>query len=93
MVCGVTLGRYTFVRAGAVVSRDVPDYGLVLGVPARQARWMSRHGDRLQDPNGDGTMVCPESGWRYREIEAGLVRCLDWAKDDPLPDIHNKKEP
>src|SRR6516165_475319 len=46
IVCGVTLGRYSFVAAGAVVSRDVPDYALMMGVPAYQTGWMSRHGYR-----------------------------------------------
>jgi len=47
IVCGVTVGRYAFVGAGAVVNRNVPDFALMLGVPARQAGWMSRHGERL----------------------------------------------
>ena len=46
-----------------------------LGVPARQAGWMSRHGHRLDDPDGDGVMICPESGWRYKEMELGVLRC------------------
>src|SRR3954468_12949072 len=48
IVCGVILGRYCFIAAGAVVTKDVPDYALMTGVPARQAGWMSRHGHRLQ---------------------------------------------
>lgn len=65
IVCGVTLGRYCFISAGAVVTRDVPDYALVMGVPAQQAGWMSRHGHKLvYDSNGLAT--CPESGLRYR---------------------------
>jgi len=47
IVCGVTIGKYAFVGAGAVVNRDVPDYALVVGVPARQIGWISEYGERL----------------------------------------------
>jgi UDP-2-acetamido-3-amino-2,3-dideoxy-glucuronate N-acetyltransferase len=86
VVCGTTIGRYAFVAAGAVVARDVPDYALVVGVPAKQAAWMSRHGHRLGTPNSEGVMVCPESGFRYREDEPGRLRCLDLDEDAPLPE-------
>jgi UDP-2-acetamido-3-amino-2,3-dideoxy-glucuronate N-acetyltransferase len=84
IVCGATIGRYAFIGAGAVVRGDVPDYALMLGVPARRAGWMSRHGYRLPKPDADSVMVCPESGWRYREVEPGVLRCLDWPEDEPL---------
>jgi UDP-2-acetamido-3-amino-2,3-dideoxy-glucuronate N-acetyltransferase len=85
IVCGAVIGRYAFIGAGAVVRGDVPDYALMLGVPARQRGWMSRHGHRLPVPGGDGTiMVCPESGWRYRETAPGILRCLDWPEHQPL---------
>jgi UDP-2-acetamido-3-amino-2,3-dideoxy-glucuronate N-acetyltransferase len=84
VVCGVTLGRYCFVAAGAVVSRDVPDYALVIGVPGRQRGWVSRHGHPLRNAK-DGVFTCPESGLRYREIESGTLRCLDLDEDAPLP--------
>ena len=87
IVCGITLGRYCFVAAGSVVARDVPDYALVMGAPARQHGWMSRHGHRLRDPDADGVMVCPESGLRYRE-EDGALRCLDLDEDAPLSPDH-----
>ncbi len=84
IVCGSTLGRYCFVGAGAVVTHDVPDYALMLGVPAQQKGWMSRHGHRLTERNAQGYFVCPESGWRYHETEPGVLRCLDWPEDKDL---------
>ena len=82
ILCGVTIGAYAFVGAGAVITQDVPAYALFTGVPARQTGWMSRHGQKLGHPDADGIMVCPESGLRYRSVPNGLV-CLDL--DDELP--------
>jgi UDP-2-acetamido-3-amino-2,3-dideoxy-glucuronate N-acetyltransferase len=66
IVCGATIGAYAFIGAGAVVNRDVPDFALMLGVPARHAGWMSRHGERLDLPlAGNGEAVCPHTGDRY----------------------------
>jgi len=84
IVCGITIGRYAFVAAGAVVTKDVPDFALVVGNPARQVGWMSRHGHRLT-ADADGLMRCPESGHRYREVEPGVLRCLDLDEQAPLP--------
>jgi UDP-2-acetamido-3-amino-2,3-dideoxy-glucuronate N-acetyltransferase len=86
VVCGITIGRYAFIAAGAVIARDVPDYALMIGVPARQKGWMSRHGHALKDPGPDGIYTCPESGLRYKEAEPGIFRCLDLDEDAPLPD-------
>ena len=83
IVCGITLGRYSFVAAGAVVSKDVPDYGFVMGVPARLHGYMSRHGHRLKF-DADGFATCTESGYRYR-LRDGQCRCLDLDEDAPLP--------
>jgi len=68
IVCGVTIGRYAMVGAGAVVTRDVRDHALVLGNPARQRGWVSRTGEVLR-----GNLVCPRTGERYRESRGGLV--------------------
>ena len=85
IVCGIELGRYCFISAGAVVAKDVPDYALMMGVPGRQAGWMSRHGIRLGQPDTQGIMICPESGYRYKEVKAGVLRCLDLDEEAPLP--------
>ena len=85
IVCGITLGRYSFIAAGAVVAKDVPDYGFVMGVPGRLHGWMSRHGHLLKNPDADGILTCPESGFRYRE-EDGVLRCLDLDEEAPLPE-------
>lgn len=67
IVCGATIGRYAFVGAGAVVQKDVPDFALVVGVPARRIGWMSRHGERLALPStGEGEATCPATGERYK---------------------------
>jgi UDP-2-acetamido-3-amino-2,3-dideoxy-glucuronate N-acetyltransferase len=83
IVCGITLGRYCFISAGAVVTKDVPDYALMVGVPARQKGWMSRHGHVLK-PNAQGEAICPESGFRYK-LDGAAMRCLDLDEEAPLP--------
>jgi len=85
IVCGIKLGRYCFIGAGAVVLKDVPDYALIVGNPARRVGWMSRHGHRLRDPGADGIMRCPESGFGYKEVQPGVLRCLDLDEESPLP--------
>ena len=86
IVCRVTVGRYAFIAAGAVVPKDVPDYALIVGVPGRQQGWMSRHGHRLKNPDAKGIMICPESGYRYRVMEPDILRCLDLDEEAPLPE-------
>jgi UDP-2-acetamido-3-amino-2,3-dideoxy-glucuronate N-acetyltransferase len=86
IVCGITVGRYAFVAAGAVVAKDVPDYALMMGVPGRRNGWVSRHGHRLGAPDAKGIMVCPESGLRYQEVSPGVLRCLDLDEEAPLPE-------
>ncbi|CFP34018.1 O-antigen biosynthesis protein WlbB [Bordetella pertussis] len=74
IVCGATVGRYAFVGAGAVVNKDVPDFALVVGVPARQIGWMSRHGEQLALPlAGNGQARCPHTGDLYI-LENGVCR-------------------
>jgi len=90
IVCGVTIGRYAFVGAGSVVTKSVPDFALVVGNPARQVGWMSRHGHRLDLPDAEGVMRCPESGYRYRKNGGGVLQCLDLDDEAPLPVELNK---
>ena len=84
IVCGITLGRYCFIGAGAVVTKNVPDYGLVLGNPAKLSGHMSRHGHRLNF-NESNQATCPESNFRF-EKENEIVRCLDLDEESPLPE-------
>lgn len=72
VVCGTTIGRWAFVAAGATVTRDVPDYALVTGVPAKQTGWMSEAGFRLMFQ--DGKAVCPNTGQVYRLEGERVVR-------------------
>ena len=83
LVCGITVGRYAFVAAGAVVTAAVPDYALVMGVPARRTGWMSHHGQPLT-LSPEGIATCPESGLRYG-LNEGIMRCLDLAEEEDLP--------
>ena len=86
ILCGITIGRYAFIAAGAVVAKNVPDYALVMGVPGRHMGWVSRHGLPLKKADAGGIYTCPESGLRYREVEPGTLRCLDLDEDALLPD-------
>ena len=82
IVCGITLGRYCFIGAGAVVTKDIPDYGLVLGNPGKLSGYMSRHGHKLAF-NESGRATCPESKFIY-EKKDDQVHCLDLSEDEPL---------
>ncbi|MCC5934614.1 MAG: acetyltransferase [Candidatus Cyclonatronum sp.] len=86
IVCGITLGRYCFVAAGAVVTRSVPDYALMAGNPARIRGWMSRHGHKLSLSKPGDASACPESGLRYIMDDNETVRCTDLSENAPLPE-------
>jgi UDP-2-acetamido-3-amino-2,3-dideoxy-glucuronate N-acetyltransferase len=76
IVCGVTVGAYAFVGAGAVVNADVADFALMVGVPARRIGWMSRYGERLRLPaGGSGEALCPHTGDRYA-VDAAQCRLI-----------------
>lgn len=73
IVCGVTIGEYAFVGAGAVINKDVPAYALMVGVPARQIGWMSEYGEQLElDEKGEA--VCSHTGARYVLSENTLIK-------------------
>ncbi|UAA40710.1 N-acetyltransferase [Paraneptunicella aestuarii] len=76
IVCGVTIGQFAFIGAGAVVNKDVKDYALVVGVPGRQIGWMSEFGEQLDIAlQGDGDeAVCPHSGAVYRLVNSNLEK-------------------
>ena len=73
IICGNTIGRFSFIGAGAVVTKDVKPYALVVGNPARQTGWMSEYGHKLKfDENG--IAVCPESGEKYRILDGNVTK-------------------
>jgi len=75
IVCGVTIGEFAFIGAGAVVNKDVKPYALVVGVPARQVGWMSRFGEALDLPlHGEAQTVCGQTGQVY-VLSGGMVEC------------------
>ena len=85
IVCGVTIGPYAFVGAGAVVTRDVPDFALVLGTPRVARAGSAATASAWARTDVNGVMRCPESGYRYQEIEPGVLKCLDLDEEAPLP--------
>ncbi|MEJ1938861.1 acyltransferase, partial [Nostoc sp. NIES-2111] len=72
IICGHTIGRYALIGAGAVVTKDVPDFALVVGNPAQQLGWVSEYGHRLQF-DAEGHATCPESGQTYRLVDGRIV--------------------
>ena len=76
IMCGITIGEYSFIGAGAVVNKDVKPYALMVGVPAKQIGWMSQHGERLNLPIiGSGETTCPHTGMLYI-LNKGSCSCL-----------------
>ncbi|OFX67045.1 MAG: hexapeptide transferase [Bacteroidetes bacterium GWE2_29_8] len=75
IVCGITIGEFAFIGAGAVVTKDVPAYALVIGNPARQTGWMSEYGQKLKF-NEDNNAICPDSDEKYI-LEKGIVKKLN----------------
>jgi UDP-2-acetamido-3-amino-2,3-dideoxy-glucuronate N-acetyltransferase len=70
VVCGVTVGEYALIGAGAVVNKDVPAYALMVGVPARQIGWCSQYGEQLELPlTGSARTTCPHTGQRYQVVD------------------------
>ena len=66
IVCGITVGKFAFIGAGAVVNKNVPDYALMVGVPSKQIGWMSEHGEKLDLPVlGNAETICKHSGQKY----------------------------
>jgi len=74
IVCGVTLGEYSLIGAGAVINKDVPAFALMVGVPAKQIGWISKYGEKLSLPlNGEGVETCQHTGDKYQLIESSLT--------------------
>ena len=84
VVCGRSIGRHALIAAGAVVTTEVADYALVVGVPGRTVGWVSRHGHRMK-AGSDGIFVCPESKLRY-VVEDGRMHGIDLDDEAPLPE-------
>lgn len=77
IVCGVEIGKFAFIGAGAVITRNVPDYALMMGVPARQVGWVSTHGTRLDLPlSGNAETLCKDTQEHY-VLEAGVCRRIE----------------
>jgi len=75
IVCGVTIGAYAFIGAGAVINKDVPDYALVVGVPGKQIGWMSEYGEQLELPvSGNGEVTCSHTGFIYALTDGVMVK-------------------
>ena len=73
IICGVVVGNFAFVGAGALVNKDIPDFALVVGIPARQIGWMSEYGEQLDLPlEGDAETTCPHTAQKY-DLKSGIL--------------------
>lgn len=84
IVCGNDISRFAFIAAGAVVVKEVPQYALMAGVPAKRIGWMSRHGLKLPRPDKDSLLICPKSGWKYKLKKTDHLICLDWPEEKAI---------
>jgi UDP-2-acetamido-3-amino-2,3-dideoxy-glucuronate N-acetyltransferase len=75
IICGITIGKYAFIGAGAVVTKNISDYALVMGNPARQTGWMSEFGHKLRF-NEEGIAICPEGKQKYL-LRNGIVTKIE----------------
>jgi len=75
-----------FILPTALANRDIPDSAFIAGISGKQKGWMSRHGYILK-ADKDGFMVCLESGFRYKEVSPGTLKCLDLNEEDPFPEL------
>ena len=74
ILCGITIGEYAFIGAGAVITKDVKNYALCTGVPGRQVGWMSEYGEKIDLPlKGDETWLCKKTNVLYKLIESNLI--------------------
>lgn len=77
IVCGVTIGEFAFIGAGAVINKDVPAYALMVGVPARQIGWMSEYGEQLDLPlSGNAQVKCPHTGATYTLTDKTVTKSM-----------------
>lgn len=83
ILCGLEIGRYSFIGAGALLSKNIPDYALMTGIPAIQKGWFGRHGYKLKKFSAT-IFICPVSNWKYELTTPNILRCLDWPEDKPL---------
>ncbi|MDC1176197.1 acyltransferase [Candidatus Pelagibacter sp.] len=77
IICGVTIGKFSFIGGGAVINKDVPDYALMIGVPAKQVGWMSEYGEKLDLPlRGNSEAICKYTNQKY-QLKDGSVFIVD----------------
>ncbi len=90
VVCNET-GCYCFVAAGSVVTKNIHNYSLVMGNPAKHRKWIGRQGVPLAKTDKDGILIYPETGYRYKITPKGLS-CLELGEYEPLPDEYRKSK-